>query len=279
MKVNRQVFYDLIKPEIFGGRLSAGQVAGMNAILDEWDKQGLTDLRWLAYMLATVYHETAHTMLPVPEIGRGRGKRYGRPDPNTGQTYYGRGLVQLTWATNYKKMEDILGVPLYLHPDLALRKDVAVKILFEGMMTGKSYRGDFTGKSLEDYFTATKTDWVNARRIVNGLDRATLIAGYARKFHNVLKRASTPLKSPQALKRSRTIHTAAATTTAGAADTGYNSYQIMDSLNSVQEHISTGQIIGVSVGIVMMCVGALVMYYRWDDAGRPSFREIIRGLD
>jgi predicted chitinase len=30
--------------------------------------------------------------------------------------YYGRGLVQLTWRNNYKKMGDLLGLDLVHHP-------------------------------------------------------------------------------------------------------------------------------------------------------------------
>ena len=143
----------------------------------------MKDLRWLAYMFATVFHETAQTMQPIEEFGRGRGRAYGRPDPVTGQTYYGRGYVQLTWKANYQTMGNLLGHDLVNHPELALRADVAAAIMFEGMTTSLSLRGDFTGKSLEDYFNDRTTDWVNARRIINGTDKASTIAGYAKQFY------------------------------------------------------------------------------------------------
>ncbi|TOE35570.1 hypothetical protein CGJ43_25525, partial [Vibrio parahaemolyticus] len=60
-------------------------------------------LQYLAYVLATTYHETGHTMKPIEEWGKGQGRPYGEPDPETGQTYYGRGYVQLTWLANYIK--------------------------------------------------------------------------------------------------------------------------------------------------------------------------------
>jgi putative chitinase len=54
-------------------------------------------------------------------------------------------------------------------------------VLFKGMIDGL-----FTGQSLEDYFNANKTDWQQARKIVNGMDKANLIADYARRFNTCL---------------------------------------------------------------------------------------------
>lgn len=60
----------------------------------------------------------------------------------------------------------------------ALDLDLAVKIMFYGMMNGS-----FTGKKLSDYFNPHKGDWVNACRIINGLDKANLISGYGKQFY------------------------------------------------------------------------------------------------
>jgi hypothetical protein len=153
------------------------QVEGINAILDEWESRQLTDMRWLAYALATTYHETAKTMWPIEEFGKGKGKKYGKPDSETGLIYYGRGFVQLTWKYNYANMSTIVGADLVHKPELALDLKNASVILIEGML-----RGSFTGKKLSTYINADKEDWPNARRIINGLDKATMIAGYARNF-------------------------------------------------------------------------------------------------
>lgn len=185
-RFDRAKFYDGVRAGPFPGRLSPTQVQGMDTILDEWSARGMTDLRWLAYMLATTFHETAQSMQPIEEFGKGRGKAYGRRDQETGQAYYGRGFVQLTWRSNYEKMGALLGIDLVHHPELALRTDHATRIMFEGMTRGLSKRGDFTGKSLETYFTAEKSDWKNARRIINGTDKAELIAGYGRQFYQDL---------------------------------------------------------------------------------------------
>lgn len=195
----RKVFFDHARALLFGGKLNQEQVKGTDAILDEWEKRGLSDLRWLAYMLATTYHEVGKAMVPVREgfaaTDTGarrvvRARKYGKEDPKTKQVYYGRGMVQLTWADNYKRMGKLLKQPLYELPDLALNPAIASSIMFEGMLRAESFKGDFTGKSLEDYFNDKKTDWINARRIINGLDKASLIAGYGRKFHAALQAAS-----------------------------------------------------------------------------------------
>jgi len=131
-------------------------------------------------MLGTAYHETAQTMQPVPEIGKGRGRAYGAQVD--GKVYYGRGYVQLTWRSNYEAMSKVVGEDLVADPDLALQPDIAAKVMFYGME-----HGSFTGKKLADYFDGAKSDWLHARRIINGMDRAAQIALYAREFYQALR--------------------------------------------------------------------------------------------
>jgi putative chitinase len=177
--INRNFFFDYVRAHLFNGSLKQTQVTGLTAVLDHWESDYASkDDRWLAYALGTAHHETDRTFKGIEEYGKGRGKPYGEPDPQTGKAYYGRGLVQLTWKTNYKKMGDIIGVDLVKNPEKALDIDIAAKVLLIGMM-----RGIFTGKKLSDYFSPSKEDWVNARRIVNGLDKANLIAGYAKQYY------------------------------------------------------------------------------------------------
>jgi len=180
--VNRETFYQGIEAKLFPAQIKLAQVDGIDAILDEWDRLGLTDKRWLAYMFATVYHETDKKMQPIEEYSRGKGKKYGVADETTGKIYFGRGLVQITWKDNYEKFAAILQLPLVEHPELALDPVVAVKILFKGMQ-----QGIFTGKRLSNYFGSIVEDWIGARRIINGMDRAELIAGYATEFNNAIQ--------------------------------------------------------------------------------------------
>lgn len=182
--IDRIKFYNSIRLKY--GPLKQSQVEGFEAVLNAWEASGLTDLRWLAYMLATDFHETAFTMQAIEEFGKGKGRPYGKPHPKTGKAYYGRGLVQLTWYDNYKKMGKILEWDLVNSPELALNMDIAVQIMFEGMTTGKSFKGDFTGKHLGNYFNKTTEDWIGARKIINGNDRAKLIGSYAKTFYSSL---------------------------------------------------------------------------------------------
>ena len=194
--MNRQTFLSEINPALFSGRITQSQIEGINFKLAAWEKSGLTDIRWLAYMLATSYHETAKTMQPIEEYGKGKGRPYGqklrhdrKPYTFPDKLYYGRGDVQLTWYENYEFMGKLLGIPLLEQPELALKPDISAQIMIEGMTSGKSNRGDFTGVSLENYFNAAKDDPVHARRIINGLDKANLIATYHNKFLTAIKKA------------------------------------------------------------------------------------------
>ena len=146
------------------------------------------DLNKFAYILATAKHESGFK--PVRECFAKSdiaarsclvGREYAKSAGVYGHAYYGRGYVQLTWLNNYKKMSDLLGIDLVQYPDKALEKDVSALILVRGMM-----EGHFTRKKLSEYINEGSADFVNARRTVNGIDRAALIAGYAEKILKIL---------------------------------------------------------------------------------------------
>lgn len=182
----RKPFFDSIRASLFGGTFTVEQVNGIDAILDAWDcTANMHDDRWLAYMCATAYWETNRTMQAVKEAywlsedWRRANLRY--------YPFYGRGLVQLTWEENYRKMGTLLGVDLVNNPDMALELPIAVSIMFEGMLKAESKLGDFTGQSLEMYFNDTVDDPRGARRIINGLDKADEIAAIYQKFLTALR--------------------------------------------------------------------------------------------
>jgi hypothetical protein len=193
MAIANKNFFNQLRQTRFKRGFTQSQVDGINSIVAEWNRQKLTDLRWLAYMLATVFHETAGTMQPIEEGGRGRGRRYGDKIKRSGvryerpnKIYYGRGHVQLTWYENYENMGRLIGVDLLNKPELMLVPEVSIKVLFEGMMKGHSSFGDFTGKCLEMYFNGEVNDPEGARKIINGTDKADLIAGYHQDFFHAL---------------------------------------------------------------------------------------------
>lgn len=166
------------------GSLSQRQVDGFNTLLGAMSAWPVS---WVAYGLATAWHETAATMQPIKERG---GPQYffrmydkdgdrpsvardlGNTEPGDGVKYAGRGYAQITGRRNYTHfgIEDT--------PDDALMPDVAARIMVDGMASGA-----FTGKANRDYLPG---DYVNARRIINGTDKAEMIARYARDLEGAL---------------------------------------------------------------------------------------------
>jgi hypothetical protein len=188
-------FVASVRISIFSGRLRAAQLAGTRTILAGFDKAlPGGDPRFLAYMLATTFHETAATMQPVREtlaandaeaiarldraFAAGRlpmvRKPYWRPDAE-GKSWLGRGFVQLTHRRNYEAMSALTGVDLLARPERAMEPDVATAILIRGMAAGS-----FTGRRLSDFFSGEREDWEGARAIINGNDRARLVGDYGR---------------------------------------------------------------------------------------------------
>ena len=194
--IDRKAFFDHIRASLFAGKWLQTRVDGLNHLLDAWEtRHDGQDMRWLAYALATACHETGFIMQPVSEQGgavyltymydpqspnpkrAALAKANGNVHPGDGVKYCGRGYVQLTWASNYKRLGDLIGIDLLSHPEKALEPDIAARLLFEGMIGGW-----FSGVGLARYFNAKSADWKNARRIINGLDCADKIAGYAKAF-------------------------------------------------------------------------------------------------
>lgn len=202
--MNKTTFFAYARRAPFGGRLSQAQVDGTSAILAEAERRGLPDEQ-TAYVLATAFHETGGKMQPIEEnlnytsaarirqvwpsrfstvqsaqpyvrnpqalANKVYGGRMGNTGANDGWRFRGRALAMITGRDNYKKYG------LGDNPDAALELATAIHILFDGMINGK-----FTGKRLVDYFSNGNANPVGARAIVNGTDKASLIAGYYRNF-------------------------------------------------------------------------------------------------
>lgn len=210
MKFDREIYFDAVRP-MFGGSLNQGQVDGQNAILGCWEVARGTDLRHLAYMLATTKHETASEMLPIEEYGKGEGMSYGVPDPETKQTYYGRGFVQLTWRENYARADAEIGLEndrsCEWHAENALVPTIAARIMFAGMAQGWFRSSDGLPETLGRYFNETTDDPYNAREIINGdktfvpswshgVSIGNLIADYHEDFFTALATAEIDTKPP-----------------------------------------------------------------------------------
>jgi predicted chitinase len=159
------------------------KTATVNAIIQESFRQGITSHTQIAYIIATVQHETGDSFQPVKEayyLGEQAGENYRKTLRY--YPYYGRGYVQLTWDFNYCKYSEMLGLDLIDNPSLVMRPDVSLFILVNGMK-----RGIFTGIKLDDYICEDYVDFWNARKIINGTDRAALIEKYAIKWQADLR--------------------------------------------------------------------------------------------
>jgi len=139
-----------------------------------------------AYVLATAFWESARTMKPVREYG---GEKYLRSKKY--YPYVGMGYVQLTWLENYKRATRELGVDFVNNPKKLLEPKYAAEILVVG-----SRDGWFTGKKLSDYITLQKSDFVNARRIINGTDKAKEIADIAKRYDALLRAEGYGVDAP-----------------------------------------------------------------------------------
>jgi putative chitinase len=184
MKFDRDAYFDAVRETLFDGALSQEQVDGQNLMLAvfEYDAGGtpISDIRWPAYMLATVFHETGRAMWPNVEGGS---DAYLQGQPYW--PYIGRGFVHLTWLDNYRNASTALGLigdrDLVEHPEMARDSMIAARIMVRGMAEGW-----FTGSKLGHHFNVDDDDPYEARTIINGHDQADLIAGYHEAFLDAL---------------------------------------------------------------------------------------------
>jgi hypothetical protein len=210
---NAKAFFDAVRGRVHKA-ISDDQLQSYKCLFAYWKQLNLDDKRWLSYAMATGWHEAR--MAPLREGGgshakavaaakwaytKGLTKRaYHLPDPATGKIYYGRGLVQLTWASNYQRMGEALGMgdALYRNPDLVLQPDIATKVMMQGMIQGKfcsennssiikrctGLARSSTPSRLSIYFNTKCAEWYRARRMINGdlAKTANNIAGYAKSY-------------------------------------------------------------------------------------------------
>jgi len=149
----------------------------VEAIMSECERQRVMLDTQVAYLLATCEHECGFR--PIRE------GQWGGRTAEASETYrrrlryypyYGRGYVQLTHKGNYRNYADRLGIDLVNDPDLALDPRVALSVLVHGVTNG------MFGPSMISFIHERRTDFFNARRSVNVVDRAQHIAGMAQRW-------------------------------------------------------------------------------------------------
>jgi putative chitinase len=204
MRFDRKKFFDGIRSYFKTQKLALTQkrVGALEFLISSFEKDSTwKDLRHIAYAFATMQVETyipktGQIFEPVKEAGadsyfkkyEGR-KSLGNTQKGDGLKFKGRGFVQITGRDNYTKFG------LQNNPDEALRPEMAFHIMTVGM-----HKGIFTGKKLSDYINSKTCDYKNARRIINGLDRASEIAGYAREYEKILRNSQIGAASLSATK-------------------------------------------------------------------------------
>lgn len=198
-RINRKAFFDAYRRA--WGPLTQTQVLGLGLLLNALELDAtVVDIRHAAYMLATVKHECADTWQPIAERGSPgyfamyepgtrRGDALGNLHHGDGARYKGRGYVQITGLDNYTRISLAVGIAdtLRLYPEQALEPATAYRIMSVGMRDGL-----FTGARLGKYINATRCDYLQARRVINGMDRAELIAGYAVALEGMLRAGRRP---------------------------------------------------------------------------------------
>lgn len=224
-RIDRQKFYNKVIP-LFKKQLTPSQKEGVEAIFLEWEERALTDLRWLAYILATAFHETGRKMQPVVEnlnysaqgLAGNWPARYAvnprvRPcKPNSVALKIARNPEAIAnncyanrmgngdevsgdgWKYRGRGLPQTTGKVNYIWAkeltgiDVINDPDLMCKlpVSVETMFEGMIH-GKYTGKRLSQYFNPTTANWAGARAIINGSDKAIIIGSYAKAFYEALK--------------------------------------------------------------------------------------------
>lgn len=182
--INKKIFFDEYKRSLDPNKsLDTKEISAIDTFIDFVDSSICKlELNQWAYVFATTFHETNATFLPIKEAywlseaWRLKNLRY--------SPFYGRGYTQITWKENYAKFGAIFGEDFVNKPDLVMIPKYAFNIMVYGFI-----HGSFTNKKITDYITKDKTDYKGARRCINGTDKADLIAVYAIKFENILRKS------------------------------------------------------------------------------------------
>ena len=173
-------------------------------VYDKAVEYWITDNRQIAYVLSTIKWES--WFKNQKEIWW-EDREYWRVDSVTWKAYYGRWFIQLTLKDNYENYTQIIRnywkdfkandgniikwseIDLVNNPDIILKSnELAIFIAIHWM---KNWT--FTWEKLDDYINNKETDFVGARAIVNGSDKADSFARNAQLYLDDLNRGTVSL--------------------------------------------------------------------------------------
>ena len=170
----------------WGENLDSTESSDKQKVSEQWiyDKAveyWITDNRKIAYVLSTIKWES--NFKNQKEIWW-ENRDYWKIDSTTGKAYYGRGFIQITHKYNYEKYTEIIKnswkdfkdndgntlkwseIDLVNNPDVILSSnELAAFIAMDWMKNGWPDRVET--KKLSYYINDTKTDYYNARIIIN----------------------------------------------------------------------------------------------------------------
>jgi putative chitinase len=164
------------------------------------DEKDIKNINLVAYLLATIKWETNNKFQPITEYGSDEyiirkygantatGKRLGNTEEGDALRYKGRGYFQIEGKSNYQKFSDALNLTgtdqdLVKYPEKALDPQIAFRVYLY-IIQNQTFRG----QKISEFINDNKTDYLNARRVVNGDDNsAEKIAAIATKFEAILR--------------------------------------------------------------------------------------------
>lgn len=199
---NDKAFYDTARLTLFGGRITETQFSRLDILIGEALRAPGITAEILAYILATAHWETDR-FIAMEEYASGvayEGREdLGNREPGDGKRFKGRGFPHLTGRKNYEWGSLTSGVDLIAAPERASDPEISAVLIVTGMLTGA-----FTGVGLGKFIRDGKVDFINARKVHNGLDRAETIADIAERYLVAIKAGLTnpaPSKNPVPFSR------------------------------------------------------------------------------
>ncbi len=196
--MNRAEFFKIIRPLFARKKLLVIQVKRIEAVIDGLEERSV-EIGQAAYIMATAHWES-DSFKAMEEYATGKAYEWRTDLGNTlkgdGVRFKGRGLVMITGRRNYAMWTDILKVDFVANPSRVSDLEHAVPILIDGMSNGT-----FTGKKLTTYIHGSKRDYVNARHVVNGKDKAREIADLAFAYYNAFFGSGYGVAAPSSTVR------------------------------------------------------------------------------